>query len=462
MICGEGWGMDDANERYFPQHKLKPDIGLAEYNFAVQKLSSVDQSVTWTTNVITIIATLLGFAAFRLSEWETSVTNAGFTISQTKSFVLVLILIFSFFSIVHISNLLKSNVFSERKIIVLRRMLGVSYGENTLVLPNWRIEGADNPFSIHLWPGFISYRAFPVWFICLASAVSIVLLGPAAMTIVTINNQELVLTKNQLLLVTLSWVFICLYLFRFHLREANENRYLWIVFGAARLLRVPLVSNFEQTIYQIRLSRAELKRLNTDLKHSKTLAVFIEDQAFYQHNGINWRGVSRAAWQLVTKNRRSGGSSITQQFCRSNFITRLQPTVGRKIVEMLLARWIESVWTKEEIIESYLSSVRFENQVYGIQAAYRHFFNDGPTEVKVWEAFVMIERLANIRGEFLGKRVQELLENAMKRDVLTTDDSEAALRYYRASIGHHFRMKPNDLGPDEVMQNIKSRGSAPI
>ncbi|MBD11946.1 hypothetical protein [uncultured Roseovarius sp.] len=124
--------MDDANERYFPQHKLKPDIGLAEYNFAVQKLSSVDQSVTWTTNVITIIATLLGFAAFRLSEWETSVTNAGFTISQTKSFVLVLILIFSLFSIVHISNLLKSNVFSERKIIVLRRMLGVSYGETRL------------------------------------------------------------------------------------------------------------------------------------------------------------------------------------------------------------------------------------------------------------------------------------------------------------------------------------------
>lgn len=449
--------MSEQIERYFPQHKLTTEIGLAEYNFAVQMLASVDRAVTWTTSVLTTIATLLGFGSFKISELAGEITNSGVEADDIRAFFLVVILLFSWFAIIHLANLRKSQTFSERKIIVLRRMLGVSYGTNTLVLPNWRIEGADDPFSIHLRPTLFSYRSMPVLFIILASLVSIFLLGSSVMDMTREAINLLHWSISFLWVTFTTWILICLLTYYQQLNEANENWRLWFARFLAAVLRVPLVKNFEQTIYHIKLAKAEIERLKTDLSTTRRIAIAVEDKGFFEHSGISWRGLLRAFWQFLWRGKRSGGSSITQQFCRSNFITRLQPTIRRKLVEMALAKWIESVWDKKEILDAYLASVRFETGVYGVHNAYRHFFNDKANAISNWEAFILVERLANTRRYFLGHRVQALLIQLIDENILSLDDARSALGYYDGFIEHHFVLREGELEPDEVRSNLSSR-----
>ncbi|AUQ71194.1 biosynthetic peptidoglycan transglycosylase [Phaeobacter inhibens] len=448
-------------ERYYPNHSLERDIGLAEYELASQRLSNQNQALSWSTNVSSIIATIIGFASFKISDHIGKENQIPLTSSELKSLFLLLILFISYMATSHIAHLIKSQTFSERKIIVIRRMLGVSYGKNTLVLPNWRIEGADNPFSIHLNPGIFSHKAFPVWIILASNTVSIIFLGGALAELLknTWNSNPIFdhLDNTALIIIWLSFLILS---FRRQLNEANENLWLWITKAVAKLFSVPLITNFEQKIYHIRLDIAEMHRLNTDTKNLRTFAVDIEDKEFFDHKGINWKGISRALINRVTRGKRSGGSSITQQFCRSNFITKLKPTLSRKLVEMLLAKWIECLWSKEEILEAYLASVRFDKGIYGAHRAYKHFFQDHPREISKWEAFIMIERLGNIRGFFLGNRVKEILEGQISRGVISFSDAQKALNFYDGFTSELFEITQSQLTPKEVFRELHSCSSS--
>lgn len=100
-----------------------------------------------------------------------------------------------------------------------------------------------------------------------------------------------------------------------------------------------------------------------------------EDARFYQHDGVDYKGVGRAIWLLATTNdkRVPGGSTITQQVARQFFLSS-EYSYTRKLAEILLARKIESELSKDEIFELYLNKSFFGNRAYGIGAAAEYYY----------------------------------------------------------------------------------------
>lgn len=94
-----------------------------------------------------------------------------------------------------------------------------------------------------------------------------------------------------------------------------------------------------------------------------------EDHRFYQHPGVDLRGLARAAVSLITKGtKEQGGSTITMQVARNFFLSR-KKTYMRKINEILLALKIEKELSKHEILELYLNKIYLGKRAYGVAAA---------------------------------------------------------------------------------------------
>ncbi|WP_305804119.1 penicillin-binding protein 1A [Stenotrophomonas sp. YIM B06876] len=100
-----------------------------------------------------------------------------------------------------------------------------------------------------------------------------------------------------------------------------------------------------------------------------------EDAQFYQHGGVDYKGLGRAVWLTVkTRNKRvPGGSTITQQVARQFFLSS-EVSYTRKLAEILLARKIESELSKDEIFELYLNKSFFGNRAYGVGAAAEYYY----------------------------------------------------------------------------------------
>ena len=117
--------------------------------------------------------------------------------------------------------------------------------------------------------------------------------------------------------------------------------------------------------------------------------VAIEDRRFYRHWGIDPRGVGRA---LVADLRgggvRQGGSTITQQLAKTNFLSS-DRTIKRKAQEVIIAFWLEAWLTKQQILSRYLSSVYFGDGVYGLRAAAHHYFNRDPENLNLAQSAML-------------------------------------------------------------------------
>ena len=126
---------------------------------------------------------------------------------------------------------------------------------------------------------------------------------------------------------------------------------------------------------------ASLYRENRELAALREIPVIlqraviaIEDDRFYHHRGVDVRGFTRAMWRnLLAREVREGGSTITQQLARSIFLTQKRE-VSRKIAEMMLAVEIERRLTKAEILERYLNQVYFGQGAYGVEMAAHVYF----------------------------------------------------------------------------------------
>ena len=100
-----------------------------------------------------------------------------------------------------------------------------------------------------------------------------------------------------------------------------------------------------------------------------------EDARFYQHHGVDFKGVARAVWLLATTSdkRVPGGSTITQQVARQFFLSQ-EYSYKRKLAEMMLAMRIENELSKDEIFELYLNKSFFGHRAYGVGAAAEFYF----------------------------------------------------------------------------------------
>lgn len=114
----------------------------------------------------------------------------------------------------------------------------------------------------------------------------------------------------------------------------------------------------------------------------------IEDRRFYDHWGVDPRGLARAAWSNATGGSTQGGSTITQQLAKFTFLTPEQ-TLTRKAREMLIAFWLEAWLTKDEILERYLSNAYFGDNQYGLRAASLHYFYRQPEKLRPEQAAML-------------------------------------------------------------------------
>jgi len=124
-------------------------------------------------------------------------------------------------------------------------------------------------------------------------------------------------------------------------------------------------------------------------KTLKDAVLAAEDERFYQHQGVDYVGVMRAAYSnLVSGGRRQGASTITMQVAR-NFFLSSEKTVTRKLYEALLAYKIESELTKEQILELYVNQIYLGQRAYGFAAASQIYFGKPLGKLSVAEAAML-------------------------------------------------------------------------
>lgn len=123
--------------------------------------------------------------------------------------------------------------------------------------------------------------------------------------------------------------------------------------------------------------------------HVPAAFVAIEDRRFFDHLGLDLRGITRAAVSNARAGEvRQGGSTITQQLAKTAF---LEPdrTLRRKLREAIIALYLEARLDKHEILSRYLSAVYFGDGVYGLRAAARHYFDKPPEKLDLGEAAML-------------------------------------------------------------------------
>ena len=109
--------------------------------------------------------------------------------------------------------------------------------------------------------------------------------------------------------------------------------------------------------------------------------VAVEDSRFYEHNGIDIKGIARALMKDVAKGRMAeGGSTITQQLIKNKYLSS-EKTLDRKLKEGMLAMDFEKKYSKSQILEMYFNEINFGNGAWGIAQAARLYFDKTPQEM---------------------------------------------------------------------------------
>ena len=117
--------------------------------------------------------------------------------------------------------------------------------------------------------------------------------------------------------------------------------------------------------------------------------VSIEDRRFYQHGGVDYEGIARAAWKDVTAGKVvEGGSTITQQLVRNLYIGQ-EKTLKRKVKEACLAIKLSSKWPKSKILNEYLNTVYYGNHAYGVEAASQTYFSKPASQLTLLESAML-------------------------------------------------------------------------
>ncbi len=117
--------------------------------------------------------------------------------------------------------------------------------------------------------------------------------------------------------------------------------------------------------------------------------VAIEDRRFYEHGGIDYLGIARAAWTDVTAGKVvQGGSTITQQLVR-NLYTGQERTFNRKVKEACLAIKLAHRWSKPKILNDYLNTVYYGNHAYGVEAAAQTYFSEHAKDLTLLQSALL-------------------------------------------------------------------------
>lgn len=168
-------------------------------------------------------------------------------------------------------------------------------------------------------------------------------------------------------------------------------------------------------------------------KNLQKAAVAIEDVRFYQHRGVDLRGILRAVYvNWRNKGVSEGGSTITQQYVRNSFITA-ETTYARKIKEMALAYQLEQKYSKDKILEMYLNTVYYGEGCYGIQAAAQTYFGKNAKDVTLPEAALLagLPGAPNLFDPYVNMKLcktrrDRVLDKMVQQKFISKKEAEAA------------------------------------
>lgn len=123
-----------------------------------------------------------------------------------------------------------------------------------------------------------------------------------------------------------------------------------------------------------------------------------EDARFYDHNGVDGRSLARVAVKSILLQDRSsgGGSTISQQLAKNLFGRKYRSTLALPFVkcrEMIIAKRLEQVYSKKELLSLYLNTVSFGENIYGVETAARRYFNKEQEELEIQEAAILVGML---------------------------------------------------------------------
>jgi penicillin-binding protein 1A len=166
----------------------------------------------------------------------------------------------------------------------------------------------------------------------------------------------------------------------------------------------------------------------------KQAIVAVEDRRFWEHRGVDIRGIARALWADVRQKQFvQGGSTITQQFVKNMLLQANDRTIARKVKEAALAWQLERRWSKDRILTAYLNTIFFGNQAYGIHMASQIYFRKAASELTLGEAALLAGIPSNPalydptrNPDEARKRRSVVLDLMLAQGLITAEELESA------------------------------------
>lgn len=150
-----------------------------------------------------------------------------------------------------------------------------------------------------------------------------------------------------------------------------------------------------------------------------TLGAFIsiEDRRFYEHNGVDYKSLTRAFFNNIKSfSFKEGASTITQQLVKNTHLSS-DKTIARKLKEIRLAKKLEKKYSKDQILEKYLNTIYFGDGCYGIKQASKHYFSKIPEELTINESAILA---SIIKAPSIYSPTKNLTKNLERKNVVLT------------------------------------------
>ena len=184
-----------------------------------------------------------------------------------------------------------------------------------------------------------------------------------------------------------------------------------------------------------------------------------EDHRFYQHHGLDWRRTGAAALSTFSGDRQ-GGSTLTQQLARNLYPQEIgrAPTLTRKLKEAITAFKIEALYSKPEILETYLNTVPFLYNAFGIEMAARTYFDKSADQLDLLESATLVGMLKGtsyynpvLNPERAVQRRNTVLAQMVKRQQLAATKYEVLVKR-PLRIDFERQLEPTGAAPHFAQQ----------
>ena len=251
--------------------------------------------------------------------------------------------------------------------------------------------------------------------------------------------------RKNLLLSFLGFAFTA-GVFLFLAGAAGVGYFLWVIskdlpdYDKLATYKPPVITRVQAGDGRLIAEFAKERRIYVPVQDMPKLVInaFLaaEDQNFYEHSGLDFRGILRAVYNNVTKKKKEGASTITQQVAK-NFLLTSEQSYLRKAKEAILAIRIERAYTKDRILDLYLNQIYLGAGAYGVAAAGLRYFGKELHELNLQEAAYLASlpkepsklQLTTARGknfqEALSRR-NATLDNMARFGFITQAEAEAA------------------------------------